>query len=81
MYNTSIAGNITLGDSTMKFEVRFVKKITDIGSGNAVKYRHFDNVVEADKFAASVKSDGGWANVLVDGKLIGSFFTDEWEAE
>lgn len=63
----------------MRFEVRFVKKITDIGSGDAVKYRHFDNVVEADKFAASVRSAGGWANVFAGGKLIGTFFPGEAE--
>jgi hypothetical protein len=60
----------------MEFEVRFVKKITDLVEANAVEYRYFGNVVEADKFAASVKSSGGWANVFAGSELIGSFFTD-----
>jgi|TARA_R100000149_G_C5879745_1_gene144370 hypothetical protein len=57
----------------MNVQVNFVNKISDIGTGNAVNYRHFNTVVDADEFARSVRDNGGYANVFLDGKLIGTF--------
>jgi hypothetical protein len=65
----------------MIVEVRFVEEMADFMKVNGVKFRHFGSVVEADKFAKSVKDSGGLANVFLDGVLLGTFFEEELDDE
>ena len=54
-------------------KVNYVNELEDIQEPMGVKHRKFNSVVEADEFARSVRDNGGYANVFVNEKLIGTF--------